>query len=140
MTIHTDVRGRYPGVAALLRSRMAVQTLHLQFASVQAVGKGYRLCWFIADLMTRQCVRVELGQQDQQAEPQCGQKHQGYEWAAEVLQYPRRLWTWPCHPVSPSHCSVCAATPAGSQSHTNAPTEVCATGRATAPPGHAPDA
>src|SRR5579863_4241329 len=104
------------------------------------MGKGHRLCWFVAALIAGEGVRIELRCQDQQAEPERDHKHQRYEWTAEVLHYYRRLWKWPGHLVSPSHRWDGAATPAGFQSHSNAPTEVCARGRATVPPRHAPGA
>jgi len=86
VTIHANVSGGYSGVAALLRSRMAIQTLHLQLASMQAMGESHWLRRLIAQLIAGQGIRVELRHQDQQAEPQCSHKHQRYEWAAEVLQ------------------------------------------------------
>jgi hypothetical protein len=65
---------------------MAVQTLHLQFASMQAMGERHRLRRLIAQLIAGQGIGVELRHQDHQAESECGHKHQRYEWTAEVLQ------------------------------------------------------
>src|SRR5215467_2676664 len=88
-------------MTTLFSTRMAVETLHLQFASMQTMGERNRLRRFVSPLLPWQRVGVELRYQDHQAERERHQKRQSKESVAQIAHQPRRVRTLHTHSLAP---------------------------------------